>query len=174
MKKRNITLLTAFAAAAALAPAAPAAVGMSSVLRSTDGGSTYTTTDQGTDASDPEYALGHFDTTDTNAYVADATPYFRNKAGDNSGYLASDILVGADTGFDASFLAGAQYVAVDSDDKLVTYAMYEITFDQPGTFYLLADFRDTGFAPTGYTDTGVNIHHSQYRMLSLMCGPKMW
>ena len=164
MKKRHITLLTAFAAAAAFASTAQAdlTTGMSSVLRSESGGA-YSTDGMGTSIGNLDYALGNFDVTDTAAYVAAGTPYFihENDHGER-GWVASSVLTGAG----GALLAGAQYVATQDSDKS-TAAQYQITFDRPGTFYLLADERASsaifsGFAPLGYSDTGVDISYTQH------------
>jgi len=152
MKKRNITLFTAIAAAAAFASSAQAALTNTDVLRSTDGGTTFTQVGQGADADSVDWGLGTFTTTGA-GYVAGGTPYFRSQAGKNTGFLASDILTGAGGGL----LAGAQYVATDGADKAATFAMYQFTFDQPGTFYILEDGRGTPMDSTGYTDTGVAV-----------------
>ena len=76
MKKRHITLLTAFAAAAAFASTAQAdlTTGMSSVLRSENSGA-YTTDGMGTSIGNLDYALGNFDVTDTAAERNTNTSY---------------------------------------------------------------------------------------------------
>ena len=151
MKKRNITLFTAIAAAAALASSAQAALTNTSVLRSTDGGTTFTQVGQDADADSLDWGLGTFTTTGA-GYIASGTPRFRSQAGKNNGFTASDILSGGVAGF----LEGAQYVATDDADKGGTLAQYQFTFDQAGTFYILEDPRG-GSVGSGYTDTGVDI-----------------
>ena len=151
MKKRNITLITAIAAAAAFAPAAQAALTLTDVLRSTDGGTTFNQVGQGADADSLDWGLGTFTTTGA-GYIASGTPRFRNQAGKNNGFAASDILSGGV----ADFLEGAQYLATDDADKGGTLAMYQFTFDQAGTFYLLEDPRGGTVTDTAYTDTGVD------------------
>ena len=153
MKKRNITLLTAFAAAAAFASTAQADLVNADVLRSTDGGSTFTQAGQGADADFVDWGLGTFTTTGA-GYVASGTPYFKSRAGFNQGWLASDVLAGGV----GDFLAGAQYLATDDADKYQnTLGSYQFTFDQAGTFYILEDNRGGSIDTTGYTDTGVDI-----------------
>ena len=152
MKKRNITLFTAIAAAAAFASSAQAALINSDVLRSVNGGA-YTNAGQGADADFVDWGLGIFTTTGA-GYVASGTPYFRSKAGATSGWLASDVLAGGV----GDFLAGAQYLATDDADKVTaTVGSYQFTFDQAGTFYLLEDNRGGQSDKTGYTDTAVDI-----------------
>ena len=171
--KKFITLFAVLGMVLALAPAAQAALttGMSSVLRQINDTPEWSNLDdgyggQGAYVGDGAYALGNFDLLDTNANVGGATGYFSSRNVLGRGYNAADVL----TGGVADFLAGAQYVAVDDQyDKykqlpqtpLSDYATYQITFDQPGTFYLLADSRG-GFNTTGYTDTGVDIGYSQW------------
>ena len=124
------------------------------VLRSTDGGTTFTQVGQGADADSLDWGLGTLSTTGA-GYIASGTPYFRNQAGKNDGFLASDILSGGV----ADFLEGAQYVATDDADKGGTLAMYQFTFAQAGTFYILEDNRGGSIdgSSYGYTDTGVDI-----------------
>ena len=153
MKKRNITLITAIAAAAAFAPAAQAALTLTDVLRSTDGGSTFTQAGQGADADSLDWGLGTFTTTGAGYHNPNGTPQFRSQAGKNNGFHASDILSGGV----ADFLEGAQYVATDDADKGGTLAMYQFTFDQAGTFYILEDPRGGSVTGSGYTDTGVDV-----------------
>lgn len=62
-----------------------------------------------------------------------------------------------------AFLAGAQYVATDDADRGGTLAMYQFTFGQPGTFYILEDDRGS-FDTTGYTDTGVDVTAGQFSL----------
>ena len=85
MKKRNITLFTAIAAAAALASSAQAALTNTSVLRSTDGGITFNQNGQGADADSLDWGLGTFTTTGA-GYVASGTPRFRSQAGKSNGF----------------------------------------------------------------------------------------
>ena len=161
MKKRNITLFTAFAAAAAFASSAQAALtmGMSSVLRDEKLGAGYTTDGMGTSIGNLDYALGNFDVTDTAAYRNyGGTMGFghENDKASSRGWVASSVLTGAG----GALLAGAQYVATQDSDK-TTLAQYQIMFDRPGTFYILSDSRGT-FVTTGYTDTGVDISYTQH------------
>ncbi len=57
-------------------------------------------------------------------------------------------------------------MSTDGDDKYAaTYGTYQITFDKPGTFYLLADSRrgtPGWFTSDGYTNTGVSIANSRW------------
>ena len=157
MKTRNITLFTAIAAAAAFASSAQAALTNTSVLRSTDGGTTFTLTGQGADADSLDWGLGTFTTTGA-GYVAGGTPFFRSQAGKNSGFHASNILSGGV----ADFLEGAQYLATDDADKTTSnpfLAKYQFTFDQAGTFYILEDRRGGNLNAPGFTDTGVDINN---------------
>ena len=136
------------ACTAAQGTAAQAAL---TVLRSTDGGDTFTRLGQGADADSVDWGLGTFTTTGA-GYIASGTPRFRSQAGKNNGFLASDILSGGR----ADFLDGAQYVATDDADKAGTLAMYQFTFGQSGTLYLIEDDRYGGIF-IDYTDTGVDI-----------------
>mgnify|MGYP006081546577 CR=1 FL=1 len=158
MKKRNITLFTAIAAAAAFASSAQAALTNTSVLRSTDGGTTFTLTGQGADADSLDWGLGTFTTTGAGYHSPNGTLQFRNRAGQNHGYLASDVLSGGV----GDFLAGAQYLATDDADKTTSnpfLAKYQFTFDQAGTFYILEDRRGGNLNAPGFTDTGVDINN---------------
>lgn len=159
MKKRNITLFTAIAAAAAFASTAQAALTNTDVLRSTDGGTTFTQVGQGADADSLDWGLGTFTTTGA-GYIASGTPRFRGQAGKDNGFLASDILSGGVAGF----LEGAQYVATDDADKGGTLAMYQFTFDQAGTFYILEDNRGGSVTSIAYTDTGVDVNFSAHNL----------
>ena len=124
MKKRHITLLTAFAAAAAFASTAQAdlTTGMSSVLRDEKLGAGYTTDGMGTSIGNLDYALGNFDILDTDAHYATGSgasggvPYFghENDKANERGWVASSVLTGAG----GALLAGAQYVATQDNDKL--------------------------------------------------------
>ena len=144
MKTRNITLFTAIAAAAAFAPAAQAAI--TSVLFSDDGGATYT------DGTGTDYGLGNFVLGDA-LNVGGATGYFKQKFTDTRGFSAADVLT------DGNILKGAQYVST-----LVGSNTYQVTLDEAGTFYLLAENR-AGYTPgDGYTDTSVDIDYSAYSL----------
>ena len=157
MKKRNITLFTAIAAAAAFAPAAQAAT----LVEHSRNGGAYSTTELNTAGG---YAVGVLDTSDS-LYNGGGTPYFDAFVGATRGPVAADVLAGGA----ADFLAGAEYIVgdgsgADADQIVSNDNTYQFTFDQAGTFYLLADNRGTPawFGTDGYTDTGVNITHSAF------------
>ena len=157
MKKRNMTLFTAIAAAAAFASTAQADL----LVEHSRNGGAYSTTELNTAGG---YAVGAFTTSDS-LYNAGGTPYFDGYVGATRGPVAADVLAGGA----ADFLAGAVYVAgdgagTDADQIAANNNTYQFTFDQAGTFYLLADKRSTPawFGTDGYTDTGVDITHSAF------------
>ena len=163
--KKMITLFAVLGMVLALAPTAQAALatGMSSVLRDENLGAGYTDVDMGTSIGNGDYALGNFDVTDTDAYRNySGTMGFghENNQAAGRGWVAADVL----TGGVADFLAGAQYLATYDGDQVnngTSSAQYQITFDKPGTFYMLQDSRSTP-STTGYTDTGVDISFTQH------------
>ena len=157
MKKRNMTLFTAIAAAAAFASTAQADL----LVEHSRNGGAYSTTELNTAGG---YAVGVLDTSDS-LYNAGGTPYFDGYVGATRGPVAADVLAGGA----ADFLVGAEYIVgdgsgADADQIASNNNTYQFTFDQAGTFYLLADNRGTPawIASDGYTDTGVNITHSAF------------
>ena len=83
MKKRHITLFTAFAAAAALAPTAQAGT----LVEHSRNGGVYSTTELNTAGG---YAVGVLDTSDSLYH----TSYFEGGFGKTNGPVAADILTG--------------------------------------------------------------------------------